>query len=93
MALIKKFLLLSIYTLLYIQSIICNPINNTLNKRDNSCKSWYKIYCTGMEQVNRTVCVPYCEYNSGRGKKYTNMNACKKDFCNDHWQCHKDCYA
>ena len=89
-------LLLSIYTLLFTQSILCNPINNTsnvLDKRDNSCKGFYKVYCAGMEQVYKTVCVPYCRSNSGRGKKYANQNACIKDFCNDHWECHKDCYA
>ena len=77
---------------------------NTLSKRGkgggfqdiphNDCENfWYGTYCMGMEQIYRTVCVPYCELNSGRGKKYANQNACKKDFCNDHWECHKDCYA
>ena len=53
---------------------------------------WYCQYCKPMNLVYESTCVPYCESNSGKGKKYKNMDACKKDFCGDHFECHKDCF-
>jgi len=67
-------------------TLLYSPDNGCTN-----CSNAGNQYCITSNAEFISLCVPYCDKNSGKNKKYINKIACYKKLCFEDFRCNKEC--